>query len=59
MIKVFTTDKGPAYAGDHLTLEFEKWYKTLDSQKIEILNIHSNSNKFGWMMIIHYKLIES
>ncbi len=51
MIKVFTTCLDANKAGDDLTYQFENW---LSSRSIEIIQIHSNSNKFGWM--IDYKL---
>lgn len=55
MIKVFTTILDANKAGNDLTYQFENW---LSSSSIEIIQIHSNSNKFGWMMIINYKLAE-
>ena len=56
MIKVFTSAKGPADAGDDLTNKFEEWKKTFEPNTIEIINIHTNSNKFGWMLTIQYKI---
>lgn len=54
MIKVFTTtNSNPNTDGDVLTLLINHWME--DIADIEILNIHSNSNKFGWMVLIEYK----
>lgn len=55
MVKVFTTDEMPRNAGIVLNNEIENWQKTFP-QGITITNIHSNSNKFGWMVIISYTL---
>lgn len=57
MIKVFTTGKNPEDAGNYLTNKFEEWLKTFEPNTIEIINLHSNSNKFGWMLTVHYKII--
>lgn len=57
MIKVFTTGKVPETAGDDLTNKFQEWVKTFEPNTIEVLAIDSNSNKFGWMLTIHYKII--
>lgn len=56
MIKVFTTDEDPNNAGNKLTDMYQRWLVTL-GHDIEIINIHTNSNKFGWMLTIHYKLL--
>jgi hypothetical protein len=58
MIKIFTTDDPPSFAGDNLQKQFNSWNKGFEPNTIEILNIHSNSNSYGWMMIVHYKIIE-
>jgi len=58
MIKIFTTNNPPQFAGDDLEKQFKKWKKKFESNTIEILNIHSNSNSYGWMMIVHYKIIK-
>ena len=58
MIKIFTTDNPPQFAGANLEKQFKKWKKKFEPNTIEILNIHSNSNSYGWMMIVHYKIIE-
>ena len=55
MVKVFTTSQSPSTAGDELTQQFNKWVG--DECNIEILNIHSNSNSYGWMLVVHYKTI--
>lgn len=56
MIKVFTTEHSPKTAGDDLTDKFKEWQKTFEPNIIEIVNMHTNSNKFGWMLTIHYKI---
>ena len=57
MIKVFITEIGfNDKAGDKLTNAFNEWQKALEYE-IEIKAIHSNSNKFGWMLVIHYMII--
>lgn len=55
MIKVFTTDASSKQAGDVLTDDYKQWKDKTNN--IEILSIHSNSNNYGWMLIIHYKNI--
>jgi hypothetical protein len=55
MIKVFTTGKDPGSAGDELTRQFEEW-KNSFAREIEVLSINSNSNKYGWMLIVNYKM---
>jgi len=55
MIKIFTSNKEPKDAGDDLTSQFETWQKSMSN--IEIIQIHSNSNSYGWMIIIHYNKI--
>jgi hypothetical protein len=56
MIKVFTTNEDAIKAGDLFNRLYTEWYDDLDNA-IEIITISSNSNKNGWMMIIHYKEI--
>lgn len=56
MIKVFTTGEGPYSAGGCLTKQFESWEAGFDNG-IEIISIESSSNKYGWMLVIHYKII--
>lgn len=63
MIKVFTSGK-EAYstmrdgvivgisAGEDLTTQFDEWFADRD---IEIINFHTNSNKYGWSLTVHYK----
>lgn len=57
MIKVFTTDESPDKAGDILTSKFDNWVKGFSPNYIEVINIHTNSNKYGWMMVIQYKIV--
>ena len=54
--KVFTTSENPENAGHKLSNKFEEWVKTFEPNTIEIITIHTNSNKFGWMLTIHYKI---
>ena len=55
MIKVFTTDSnaGNNSAGNQLTDLFDNWKSNL-GYEIEIVSMHSNSNRFGWMLVIQY-----
>lgn len=57
MIKVFTTGDSPLHAGDKLTTMFEEWKK--NKPFIKIVNMHTNSNKDGWMLTVHYEEYES
>lgn len=54
MIKVFTSGCGPKEAGDDLTNQFETWFDALAN--IEVTSTHSNSNKYGWMLVVTYKI---
>jgi hypothetical protein len=58
MIKVFTTDKSPQHAGDELTRQFETWMASFAPGEIEIISFHTNSNKFGWSLTVHYTIIK-
>jgi hypothetical protein len=63
MIKVFTSGNN-AYpskrdgvivevsAGEDLTVQFDEWFADRD---LEIINFHTNSNKYGWSLTVHYK----
>ena len=55
-VKVFTTGAGAEDAGYQLTTKFEVWIEEMaEADKIvRIEGIHSNSNKFGWMLVIEY-----
>jgi hypothetical protein len=53
MVKIFSTGANPTFAGEDLNNQLNEWLKTLD-YNVDITNIHSNSNKFGWMLIIQY-----
>jgi len=53
-VKVFTTGNSPEKAGDVLTEKLKSWIEEFP-YGIDILDIHSNSNKFGWMLVIKYK----
>lgn len=52
MIKVFTSGKEAYSAGEDLTTQFDEWFADRD---IEIINFHTNSNKYGWSLTVHYK----
>lgn len=56
MIQVFTTsaESSSNSAGQQLTDLFDAWKSNL-GYEIEIVSMHSNSNKFGWMLVIQYK----
>lgn len=56
MIKVFTSDENPDdnRAGDGFTQMIDKWLSTQPSS-IKITNIHTNSNEYGWMIVIQYE----
>lgn len=58
MIKVFTSGEIPLKAGDVFTNMISEWEKSLGSS-IEMKSIHTNSNKFGWMIVIHYDFMFS
>ena len=52
-IKVFASGKDPHLAADDLTSQIEKWQESLPTP-IEIVNVHSNSNGYGWMIVLTY-----
>ena len=56
MIKVFTSDENPDNnsAGNDFTQMIDKWLST-QSSSTKITNIHSNSNQYGWMIVIQYE----
>jgi hypothetical protein len=56
MIKVFTSGKGPSNnaAGNDFQEMIDEWIGTL-SPNVKIVNIHSNSNEYGWMIVIQYE----
>jgi hypothetical protein len=57
MIKVFTlNNSGYAKDGDDLTKQFEEWTTSLP-KRIEIVAMHTNSNKYSYMLTIHYKIL--
>jgi len=57
MIKVFTSGKDSNNAGEDLTSQFEEWKNSFSPNRIEIKGVHTNSNKFGWMLTIHYEIV--
>ena len=56
MIRVFTSTETPHRnsAGEHFQEMIDNWLSTQPSS-IKITNIHSNSNQYGWMIIIQYE----
>jgi hypothetical protein len=56
MIKVFTSGKGPNNnaAGNDFQEMIDEWIGTI-SPNAKIANIHSNSNEYGWMIVIQYE----
>lgn len=54
MIKVFTTDRSPDTAGNHLTEQFTDWRNNF-TRGIEVISMHTTCNKFGFMLTINYK----
>jgi hypothetical protein len=56
MIKIFTSDENPGdnTAGNDFTQMIDKWLSTQPSST-KITNIHSNSNQYGWMIVIQYE----
>lgn len=57
MIKVFTSDINPEdnKAGLDFTQQIDKWLGSYAANKPKIINIHSNSNQYGWMIVIQYE----
>ena len=58
MIKIFTSSSDANNAGRVLQEKFDKWKTDIGPDDIEILDVNSNSNQYGWMMIITYKIIK-
>jgi hypothetical protein len=56
MIKVFTSGHEPETAGNDLTHQFESWVASFAPNTVEIESVHTNSNKWGWMLTITYKI---
>lgn len=52
-IKVFTSNEDAETAGDVLTAQIELW-KASYTRGLMINNIHTNSNEYGWMIVITY-----
>jgi len=57
MIKVFTSGASPELCGRELTQMYESWVAKFAPNTIRIINIHTNSNKWGWMLVVHYKIV--
>jgi len=58
MIKVFTSDENPGdnEAGMDFTKQIDKWLSSYAANRPNIINIHTNSNQYGWMIVIQYDL---
>lgn len=56
-IKIFTTNRDAINnsAGEDLTTLVEDW---IEETGAIIEGIHSNSNKYGWMIVITYSLTQ-
>jgi hypothetical protein len=52
-VKVFSSSKEPVSAGSYLDETISKWISKFP-YGIEIKSIHTNSNNYGWMIVIHY-----
>jgi hypothetical protein len=57
MVKVFSTSFGADTAGHELTKQFNDWKESFGPNSIEIENIHTTSNSYGWMLTVVYKII--
>lgn len=61
-VKVFTSDKDPDHneAGSDLTNMFNDWFEKEHAKNntLEIISMHTNSNKYGWMLTIMYRYEE-
>ena len=55
-IKIFTTSDPPDRAGNDLTNKCTNWQNNFENG-IEIIQFHTNSNKFGWSLTILYKIL--
>lgn len=54
-IKVFTSNASPREAGDHLTKLIADWQSTPPEKKAySIINVHTTSNTYGWMVTVTY-----
>jgi len=57
-IKVFSTNALAEYAGERLTNQYEEWVEELTKTKaIDVKQIHTNSNKYGWSLTVLYKFL--
>jgi len=57
MIQVFSTGQIGDAAASSLNEKFEEWKKGFGNNSIEIINFHTTSSKWGFMLTIHYKVI--
>ena len=57
MIQVFSTGRGGSEAASYLNEQLEEWKKGFGNNSIEIISFHTTSNKWGFMLTIHYKVI--
>lgn len=58
MIKVFTTDQNSRLAGVDLTRQFEEWKACFEPNTIEIGDVHTTSNNYGWMLTVKYTILK-
>jgi len=57
MVKVFSTSFGADTAGHELNKQFKDWKESIEPNTVEIKNIHTTSNPYGWMLTDVYKII--
>jgi len=53
-IKVFTCGDEPNICGETLTNMCDKWIGS-HTRGIEVISVHSNSNNYGWMLVVMYQ----
>jgi hypothetical protein len=58
MVIVFTTNMEANNAGLELTRQFNSWLNTFPPDTIKTKSIHSNSNLYGWMLVVMYEQIK-
>jgi len=52
-IKVFTTSSDGWAAGVNLTEQCDEFFKK--NYAADIISVHTNSNKYGWMLTVVYE----
>lgn len=53
MVKVFCSSEFPCLAEGDLQKKIDSWIA--ENPYVKIINIHTNSNKYGWMIVIQYE----